>query len=143
MDTTHEPKPRPSVGVGVMIMHDGKILLGKRKGSHGSSTYGWCGGHLEFGETLEECAVREVLEETGLVITSLKLLCVSNIRSYNKHYIDFEFVGEVNPGDPQVLEPDSVESWGWYKPTALPSPLFKAVELAINSYFSGQFYNPD
>lgn len=142
MKGNNESKPHPLVGVGVMILRDGKVLLGRRKGAHGSTTYGWCGGHLEFGESLEQCATREVLEETGLGVVTLKLLCVSNIIAYDKHYIDFEFLGEVHEGTPTVMEPDRVESWGWYDLNELPTPLFKAVELAIQSYFSGQFYNP-
>jgi 8-oxo-dGTP diphosphatase len=140
--TTNGTELYPKVGVGAMIMRDGQVLLGCRKGSHGAGTYAWCGGHLEFGETLEACAVREVREETGLVVASLKLLCVSNIIAYDKHYLDFEFLTEVEPGQPQVLEPDRIESWGWYELDNLPSPLFKAGELALKSLATGRFYHP-
>jgi 8-oxo-dGTP diphosphatase len=139
---TTEIEARPQVGVGAMIVREGRVLLGRRKGAHGAGTYAWCGGHLEFGETLEACAIREVREETGLVVLSLKLLCVSNIIAYNKHYIDFEFLTEVEPGQPQVLEPDRIEGWYWYDLNNLPSPLFKAGELALQSYHTGQFYHP-
>ncbi len=140
MDDNHQQ--RPLVGVGAMIIRDGQVLLGRRKGAHGAGAYAWCGGHLEFGETLEDCACREVLEETGLVVVSLKLLCVSNIIAYGKHYLDFEFITKTVPGDPQTLEPDKTEGWAWYHFDGLPSPLFKAGELAIQSYRTGQFYNP-
>lgn len=133
---------RPQVGVGAMILINGKVLLGRRKGGLGAGTYAWCGGHLEFGETLEACAVREVREETGLVVASLQLLCVSNIIAYDRHYIDFEFLTEVEPGEPQVLEPERIESWAWYDLDSLPSPLFKAGELALKSLATGRFYNP-
>jgi 8-oxo-dGTP diphosphatase len=83
-----------------------------------------------------------VSEETGLVVSSLKLLCISNIIDYGKHYLDIEFLAEVEPGQPQVLEPHLVESWDWYSFEDLPSPLFKADELAIRSYVTGQLYNP-
>ena len=140
--STPETEPRPQVGVGAMVKRDNRILLGQRQGAHGAGTYAWCGGHLEFGETLEACATREVREETGLVVVSLKLLCVSNIIAYGKHYIDFEFLTEVEPGEPRVLEPDRIESWAWYELDKLPSPLFKAGELALQSYFTGEFYHP-
>ena len=134
---------QPKVGVGIMILRQGKVLLGKRKGAHGTSTYGWVGGHLEFGETLENACRREALEETGLKIKSLKLICVSNIIQYNKHYLDLEFLGTIDPQtEPKLMEPDRVESWGWYDLDHLHQPLFKAVELAINSYQTGQIYNP-
>jgi len=133
---------QPQVGVGAMVIRAGKVLLGRRKGTHGAGTYAWCGGHLEFGETLEACARREVREETGLTVVSLKLLCVSNIIAYGKHYLDFEFITEVAPGQPQIMEPDKIEGWAWYDFDNLPSPLFKAGELALQSYRTGQFYNP-
>jgi ADP-ribose pyrophosphatase YjhB (NUDIX family) len=58
----------PCVGVGVIVLRDGLVLLGQRIGSHGAGTWALPGGHLEFGETVEQCAAREVLEETGLDI---------------------------------------------------------------------------
>jgi len=132
----------PLVGVGAMILKEGKVLLGRRRGSHGSESFGWPGGHLKFGETLEQGVTREVFEETGLVVTSLKFLCISNIIDYGKHYLDIQFLAEVEPGQPKVLEPDRVESWDWYSLNDLPSPLFKPNELAIRSYLTGQLYNP-
>jgi len=59
------------VGVGVIVRRDGRVLLGRRSGAHGADTWALPGGHLEFGETVEHCAAREVLEETGLVIDAV------------------------------------------------------------------------
>jgi 8-oxo-dGTP diphosphatase len=125
-----------------MILRDGKVLIGKRRGAHGSSTYGWCGGHVEFGETLEEAARREIAEETGMEAHELQFLCVSNIVDYNKHYLDIEFICSDFSGEPEVREADRVENWAWHDIDDLPQPLFKAVELAINSYKSQTVYNP-
>ncbi|MDX6683173.1 MAG: 8-oxo-dGTP diphosphatase [Solirubrobacteraceae bacterium] len=133
---------RPKVGVGVMLLDSaGLVLLGKRRGAHGVSTYGWCGGHVEFGETLEEAARREVLEETGIAAGELKFLCVSNLLGYGKHYVDVEFVCTDFDGSPRITEPDRVENWDWYRFDALPSPLFGAVDLAIQSHRAGRVYN--
>ena len=49
---------KPKVGMGIMILKDGKILLGKRKNSHGSGEYAFPGGHLEYMESFEGCAKR-------------------------------------------------------------------------------------
>src|SRR5215469_4737907 len=46
----------PKVGVGVMILKDGKVLIGKRKGAHGAGEWAWPGGHLEYMESFEDCA---------------------------------------------------------------------------------------
>lgn len=64
--------PAPQVGVGVLILRDGKVLLGRRKGSHGAGCWSAPGGHLEFGEAVEDCALREALEETGLALSELR-----------------------------------------------------------------------
>jgi ADP-ribose pyrophosphatase YjhB (NUDIX family) len=46
---------RPLVGVGVVFVRRGKVFLAKRQGSHGEATWASAGGHLEMGESLEEC----------------------------------------------------------------------------------------
>ena len=55
----NEKDKKPKVGVGVMILKDGEILLGKRKGSHGEGEYAFPGGHLEYMESFSDCAKRE------------------------------------------------------------------------------------
>src|SRR5688572_11676763 len=121
--TSKNADDRPRVGVGLLLMRNDNILLGKRKQAIGAGTYACVGGHLEFGETLEECAHRELREEIGLTIVKLRLLCVSNIIAYGTHYLDFEFVAECPSGEPQLLEPKKVEHWKWYPLNRLPSPL--------------------
>lgn len=51
---------RPEVGVGLLIVKDDLILLGKRLASHGTGSYGGPGGHLEHGESIEDCILREL-----------------------------------------------------------------------------------
>ena len=54
----------PRIGVGVIAENsDGLMLLGKRKNAHGEGDWEPPGGHLEFGETPIECAIRELKEE--------------------------------------------------------------------------------
>lgn len=132
---------RPKVGIGVLIIKGNKLLMGKRKNANGEGSYGTCGGHLEYGETLEEAVKREVFEEAGLKIKSLKFICVSNFLHYSDHYIDISFLGEVMDGKPKVKEPDKVESWEWYDLDNLPSPIFKPVEVVLESYKLKRSYN--
>ena len=117
---------RVSVGVGVVIRRDGRVLLGKRRGSHGAATWGLPGGHLDPGETIEECARRETAEETGLQITRTVNIGFTNdiFEAEKKHYVTL-FVEAVDPGGaPQILEPDKCESWKWFSPDQLPEDLF-------------------
>lgn len=109
---------QPRVGIGVFVFNDQeKYILGKRKGSLGSGTYSLAGGHLEFGETFEDCAKREVLEETGLEIKDLKFLTATNgiMKDEGKHYITIFMTARVvdNHAEPQNLEPDKCEGWIW------------------------------
>src|SRR3989344_1839312 len=90
-----EEQLRPKVGVGVVIVKEGKILLGKRRGAHGAGQYAGPGGHLEHLESIENCAKREVLEETGLEIDNIRFLCLSNLKVYApKHYVDIGVIAD-------------------------------------------------
>ncbi len=123
---------RPRVGVGIMVMKDGKILLGKRKGSHGEGEYAFPGGHLEYMESFEACAKREVKEETGVEIRNVRFLRLLNFKDYApKHYVDIGLLADWKSGEPAVLEPEKCERWGWYDPKNLPKPLF----ASLPSYF--------
>ena len=80
---------RPKVGVGVMVLKNGKVLIGKRKGAHGAGEWAWPGGHLEYMESFEDCARREVMEETGIEIHNIRFLRLMNLKEYApKHYVD-------------------------------------------------------
>ncbi len=134
--------PQARVGTGVVIFKDGKILLGKRKGAHGSGEYSSPGGHLEYMESIDECAKREVLEECGIKINNLKFLHVANDLSYApKHFVNISFTADWESGEPQVLEPEKCESWGWYEIDNLPEPLYSMTKLSIQSYKNKEIYH--
>lgn len=117
-----------------MVTRGSQVLLGKRRGSHGAGEYAWPGGHLEYGELLAECAAREVMEETGMQIGPIRFLRVLNTLRYApKHYVDIALAADWVSGEPEVREPDKVDSWAWYELTALPSPLFHMIPSAIEA----------
>lgn len=130
------------VGVGVVFVRDGKVFLGRRKGELGGGAWGSAGGHLEFGESLEDCARREALEELGLVVGELRFLCVSNIVAYGKHYVDIEFLGDIGDQEPRLVEPNGFSQSGWYPLDDPPQPLFEAMRYALDSVRRGQQYYP-
>ncbi|KAF9884084.1 Nudix hydrolase 15, mitochondrial [Aspergillus nanangensis] len=108
----------PRLGVAVFVFNDrGEFILGKRQGSHGSGTWALPGGHLEFGESFEGCASREVLEETNLTVHNIKYLTATNdvMEAENKHYVTI-FVGchlADQSQQPQIMEPDKCAKWEW------------------------------
>lgn len=115
-----------SVGVGVLIFKNGKVLLGKRKGSLGASTWGLPGGHLEAGESIEVCAARETMEETNLTVGSFSNVGFTNtvFADELKHYVTLFVLAAESTGEPIIMEPDKCDAWQWFDWSDMPEPLF-------------------
>ena len=118
------------VGVAVVIIRDGKILLGERIGSHGANTWATPGGHLEMGEEIAACAIRETLEETGLKVSDVSQLGFSNdvFNPLNKHYVTLYVMANGVEGEPEIMEPNKCLGWQWFALDELPKPLFLSLE---------------
>jgi len=117
----------PIIGVGtrIWIHKNGKVLLGKRKGSLGANTYAPPGGRVEYGETWQQTMEREVLEESGLTIGNTVLCCVGNDFFENGvHYVTICATADWVAGEPEIREPDTCIDWNWYDWETLPKPLF-------------------
>ncbi|XP_038875644.1 nudix hydrolase 1-like [Benincasa hispida] len=137
--------PVPRVAVVVYILKGNSVLLGRRLSSTGDSshsTFALPGGHLEFGEAFDECAVREVKEETGLDIEKTEFLTVTNNPFLNdpkpSHYVTI-FMRAVLSDPlqlPQNLEPSKCGGWDWYDWDHLPNPLFWPLEKMVKSGFN-------
>ncbi len=123
----------PGVGTSAVIVRDGKILLGLRRGSHGAGMWATPGGHLEHGESFLECITREVLEETGLVVASCHKLAFTNdiLPADNKHYVTLYFLCEEQGGEPQLLEPDKCMMWQWFDLQDLPENIWMGLPEAL------------
>ena len=128
----------PKVGVGVIIIKDNKILFGQRKNAHGEDTWSVPGGHLEFNELIEECAKREVFEETGIEIKNLKMGPFTNdiFKEEEKHYITIYVIADYDSGEVEVKEPDRMIEWNWFSWNNLPKPLFKPIENLLKQNFN-------
>lgn len=117
---------RPKVGVGVFIAKGGKYLLGKRKNSHGHGQWSLPGGHLEGGESFEDCCIRETEEETGLRIRNVRKFDFTNdiFVEEGKHYVTLFFEADCESGELVNREPEKCFEWGWFGKDELPEPLF-------------------
>ncbi len=120
---------RPQIGLGVYILKNGHVLIGKRC----SQTPCWAppGGHMEMYESLEDTAKRETEEETGLKIDNIRFMTITNdiFKDEGKHYITIHTVADWVSGEPELREPDKCSEWiwpDWDQP--LPQPLFKPIE---------------
>jgi len=116
------------VGVGIYIFNkNNQLLLGLRKSKHAENT--WCapGGHMEYGETNEQAAIRETKEETGLDILpeNLYLQGITNdfYKESGKHYITLHMFCKHYTGTPKIMEPTKCAEWKWFDLDKLPPNL--------------------
>lgn len=128
---------RPLVGVGVLVIRDGRVLLGERRGAHGTGSWALPGGHLEFGETVEGCAARELLEETGMMLGGgHRGPWTSDIfPDEGRHYVTLFVIATGTSGEPVVREPEKCTEWRWCDWDDLPVPLFPPLASLKSSGF--------
>ncbi|MBI2128979.1 NUDIX domain-containing protein [Candidatus Woesearchaeota archaeon] len=128
----------PKIGVGVIVINNNKVLLGRRKNAHGESSWGFPGGHLELNEQIEDCARREVREEAGINIKNIRMGTFTEdiFKKEGKHYVTLFIVSEYASGEAIVMEPDKCEKWEWFEWSKLPQPLFLPIQNLLKQNFS-------
>ncbi|MFH0804798.1 MAG: NUDIX domain-containing protein [Patescibacteria group bacterium] len=133
--TSSNNPPHPRVGVGVIVLKDGKVLLGLRKGKHEDGTWGLPGGSLEYNEELEACAARETREESGVEIKNIRRGPYVNAMRYanGKHFLVVFMVADWQSGKPTVREPERFAEWRWVNWDQMPTPLFHPLQLLVNT----------
>ena len=94
---------KPLVGVGILIRQGDKYLLIQRAAEPDKGLWSVPGGMIEIGERSTEAAVREVYEETGLVVEILRILDVIDkiILDENKvkfHFVIVDYIAEYKSG---------------------------------------------
>lgn len=126
-------------GVAAIVFRDGRCLFGKRLGAHGAGTWSLPGGKPDAGESLEECALRELYEETGLIGSGTKLVAETFDEfdesdgglTFATHYV---LVAEA-AGEPEVVEPAKCGGWEWFDWDELPAPLFLPIRNLLRQGF--------
>jgi 8-oxo-dGTP diphosphatase len=107
-----------------VINSQGQLLMGLRKDYMDKGNWGLPGGHLDVGETLEECVIREVEEETGLkALSALQFASVEQpITHSEKHYLHFGYIiKDFVPGELINGEPDDIDHWEWFDIDKIPA----------------------
>jgi ADP-ribose pyrophosphatase YjhB (NUDIX family) len=125
--TADRSPPRgPFVGAGVVVVRDGRVLVGLRHGSHGEGTWGFPGGKVDPGEDPVQTARRELLEETGLTAERIEPITWTNdvMETEGLHFVTLHHRAWVASGEPRVLEADKVREWRWVGWNAVPEPVF-------------------
>jgi len=150
MEATKIEQKKVRVGFGVMMLRDGKVLLGKRHADpakadselHGEATWTMPGGKLEFGESFEDGARREVAEETGIRLGSVRVACVNNDMVPDAHFVTIGMIADDFEGEAKVMEPDEITEWRWFPLDALPAPLYFPSAKLLENYHAHEFYIP-
>jgi len=127
---------QPIIGVGVLVWREGKLLLGKRINSDRSFCWQFPGGHLEQGESVTDCAQREVWEEVGVKVSQLRHLGFTD-KSFEVNqrcYITLLVSCVHESGEAKTREPEKCDGWQWFDYPLMPSPLF----LPISQFMAQQ-----
>jgi len=136
---------RPMVGVGAVVIKDGKILVVKRAFEPGAGKWSVPGGLVELGEKLSEACAREAEEETGLKVEALELINVYDMIDNDEkgkiryHYVLADYLAKPVGG----LEKTSVEvtdmKWVTYE-QAKAMDLTRTARKALEELFGGIKY---
>jgi len=120
----------PEAVVGVLVLNqEGEIFL--MASSKWQGKYCLPGGHIEFGETMEETAKREIKEETGLDIFDIEFLmvqeCIFSEEFYKKkHFVFLDHIAKTKDID-AVLDGSEGSEYVW-------TTVDDALKLSLNPY---------
>jgi 8-oxo-dGTP diphosphatase len=129
--------PLPRVGVGVLILdHRSRALLTLRNLPPEAGSWSIVGGKLEYLETLQDCAVREALEEVGVTVSIESLLCVTDhlLPQESQHWVSPAYLGRVAIGRAKNCEPRKTREVRWFPLNQLPPNLTVTARNAIAAY---------
>ena len=117
--------------IGVIIQDaDNKILLGKRKNVLGDGTWGLPGGHVKIGETIFECARREVYDEVGIELKGLELVGVAEMLNTGEDFqlVEIGYKSRNWEGILELKDHKYCSEWGFFPLDKLPDNIFKPHE---------------
>lgn len=112
-----EYPPRPIVGIGIAVLKPGAVLLVRRGRAPALGAWSLPGGAQKLGETAEQAARRELMEETGLAVD--ELLLAANVDSIHRdadgqvqfHYTILDFAARWRGGEAMAASDVSDIAW--------------------------------
>lgn len=132
-DCGHVHFEDPKVAVGVVVEMDGKIVLGRRNHEPMMGEWSFPSGYVDARERLEDAAVREVLEETGVSVRLLRLL--GAFSTAGERTIFIAYTGVVTGGE--LCAGDDCSEVGAFEPESLPPLAFPHDGEIVRAWASG------
>ena len=130
---THQ-SDKPAIAAAV-IVHDGQLLLVRRRVAEGSLSWQFPAGGIEPGESPEDAAVRETFEETGLVVAARRVLG-DRVHPATKRQM-FYVAADALAGTAHIADHDELDAVAWVKlgdiTEYIPSPFYDPVQEHINA----------
>lgn len=148
-DFTSQPKNTYDKACNIIVLREllgeKEILLSRRKTEgQGKGSFAVPGGKQQKSEALEECAVRELKEETGLILEKsrpVSLFYTLQESMGEKQVMSVGVLAETWIGQVETRESDKHEGWEWYKLNDLPSPIFEFSKIAITHLLDKKYPN--
>lgn len=124
-------------------VQDGKLLLSLRANTgYADGMYSLPAGHVEDGETLTMCIVREAKEEIGVTIDVRDIVLVHTMhRNENDIRMDFFFEVKKWSGIPVNCEPEKCGGLAWFPIDSLPENTVPYVRAAIEMWQKGIIFS--
>ncbi|MCX4809017.1 NUDIX hydrolase [Streptomyces sp. NBC_01239] len=120
---------KPAIAAAI-IVDGGKVLMVRRRVSEGELSWQFPAGAVEAGESMEEAAVRETLEETGLTVEAVKLIG-DRVHPKSKRFMSYT-AARVVSGEAHVADADELDAIAWVSlgeiPEYVPYGLFEPVQ---------------
>lgn len=129
-----------TIGCEIFFQQENSLLFGKRKNCYGEGMWGLPGGHLEHGESLIDCAKRELKEELGIYGTEFMLVAMTDNIDERGHYVHASFLLKSFTGEIQCMEPHLCSEWRFFALNNLPQEIFKPHQKILRAYFSNVLY---
>jgi ADP-ribose pyrophosphatase YjhB (NUDIX family) len=129
-------------GYGLFIRDDKILLVRRSKTGYMDGFYGLPSGHIEDNEPLTQGTLRELLEETGVALSSknIRLVHIMHRRSTD---IRMDFFFEVSDWktDPINTEPDKCDDMRWFALDSLPENVIPYIKIALQNVQHNIFYS--
>lgn len=116
------------LGCGAAIVEHGRLLLIRRRKPPEASHWGFPGGKVDPGETIEQAVVREIAEELGVGIALVRQVHIVDFLDpeTQQRWIAPVFLAVLERGRPVICEPEAIEALNWFALDDWPRPLTAA-----------------